>query len=257
MYRIDIYLVLKGYFTSRERASDAIKSGRVFIDGKNVKPSQKVSGEEKIELKDVMPYVSRGALKLEKAIKVFGANLKDKVVLDIGSSTGGFTEVALLNGAKKVVAVDVGNDQLHERLRNDERVNLFENTDFRLIENKKLEDINFVVSDVSFISLKNIFPKIIEALGTKTEGIFLFKPQFECGKEIAKKYAGVIRNKKIHLELLTDFVTYLQNLNFIVSQIDYSPITGKSGNIEYLLYLNGGKERYNIQKTIDKAFENL
>ena len=257
MERLDVYLLKKGYFTSRERAKDAILEGQVFIDGKPAKPSQKVSGEEEIKIGEILKYVSRGALKLERAIDEFKINLKDKIVLDIGSSTGGFTEVALLNGAKKVIAVDVGSEQMHERLRHDQRVELFESTDFRYIEKEKLKDVNFVVSDVSFISLKNIFPKIIEVLGTKIPCVILFKPQFECGKEIANRYCGVIRNKKIHSDLLTNFVAYLTNLGFRVSQISHSPITGKTGNIEYLLYLNGEKAKYNIQKTIDVAFEKL
>ena len=257
MYRLDMFLVVKGYFPSRERAKNAISEGKVFVDGKVAKPSLKVSGEEDIQVSEEYQYVSRGALKLEKAGEIFHVDFKDRTVLDIGSSTGGFTEVSLLLGAKKVIAVDVGNDQLHERLRRDDRVFVYENQDFRFIESEKIKDTNLIVSDVSFISLRNIFPKIIEEFGRKIECILLFKPQFECGKQIAKKYAGVIRNKEIHLSLLQSFEEYLNNLGFKISELSYSPITGKTGNIEYLIHLNGKKGSYNIKKTINDAFENL
>lgn len=257
MYRLDMFLVCKGFFSSRERAKQAIIQGQVFVDGKVAKPSSKVSGNEKITLGNVLQYVSRGALKLEKAQSVFGIDFNDRVVLDIGSSTGGFTEIALLNGAKKVISVDVGKDQLNERLRNDDRVSVQEETDIRFIEKEKIIDANLIVSDVSFISLRNIFPKIIDDFGTKIECVLLFKPQFECGKALATKFCGVIRDKKVHEELLNSFVNYLENLGFVLSGLDYSPITGKSGNIEYLIHLNGGRKQYNIKKTIETAFNNM
>lgn len=257
MERLDLYLFKSGKFVSRERAKDAILDGQVFVDGKIAKPSQKVCGDEEIKIGETLKYVSRGALKLEKAIKEFNLDLNGKTVLDIGSSTGGFTEVAILNGAKKVFAVDVGSNQLDEKLRKDKRVVAFENTDFRTIKKEKIEEANFIVSDVSFISLKNIFPKILEVFGSKIECMVLFKPQFECGKELAKKFQGVILDKKVHLNLLTDFVEYIKIYGFMVSEISYSPIKGKSGNIEYLLHLNGSKSNFNIQKTVTEAFDKL
>jgi len=256
-YRLDMYLVMKGLVPSRERAKSAIESGEVFVDGKECKPSQKVDETNVITLGNVLQYVSRGALKLEKAKQVFDIDFKDRVVLDIGSSTGGFTEVALLGGAKEVVAVDVGTDLMHERIRNDKRVKLYEKTDIRFIEKEKLEGVDLIVSDVSFISLGYIIPRLLDTFGNKIECIFLFKPQFECGKEIAKKYFGVIRNKLIHLELLTNFERYLNNLGFKITGIDYSPITGKEGNIEYLFHLNGMGKGGNIKKVVEDAFKNL
>lgn len=256
-YRLDMFLVMKGICPSRERAKRAIIEGQVFVNGKTAQPSTKINGDEEVTVGEILQYVSRGALKLEKAKDVFKINFKDKTVLDIGSSTGGFTEISLLNGAKKVIAVDVGNNQMHEKIRNNPKVSLHENCDFRFIDNSLLQDVDLIVSDVSFISLRYIFPKIIEGIGTTTESVILFKPQFECGPVIAKKFAGVIRDKKIHEELLEGFERYLKNLNFTITSIDYSPITGKEGNIEYLFYLNGGKSNYNIKQTIEKVFSSL
>lgn len=257
MNRLDSFLVEKGYFSSRERAKDAILNGEVFVNKKPAKPSLKVEGNEKIEIGQVLPYVSRGALKLEKAIKEFGIALTGKVVLDIGSSTGGFTEICLGFGASKVVAVDVGNNQMHEKLKSDSRVALYENTDFRFIESEKLKGVNFIVSDVSFISLKNIFPKIIKEFGTQIEGVFLFKPQFECGPKLAKKFKGVIKDKNVHYELLDDFCKYLKTLGFKIENLSYSPIAGKSGNIEYLVHIGKNEGKIDIKKTIETAFASL
>ena len=257
MFRLDMYLVSKGYFTSRERAKQAILAGEVFINGKIAKPALKISGNEEIKIGNILKYVSRGALKLEKAKDVFNIDFNNRIVLDIGSSTGGFTEVALLNGAKKVIAVDVGKDQLHESLRANEKVYLKEETDFRFIEREIIADADLIVSDVSFISLRNIIPKIIDVFGTKVEAMLLFKPQFECGRALATKFCGVIRDKKVHEDLLKSFIQYLESLNFVITGLNYSPIAGKSGNIEYLLHLNNGKKNYNIKKVIDKAFENM
>lgn len=257
MFRLDMYLVSKGYFSSRERAKQAILAQEVFVNGKVAKPSLKIAGDEEIKIGNVLKYVSRGALKLEKAKEVFNIDFNDRIVLDIGSSTGGFTEVALLSGAKKVIAIDVGKDQLHERLRTNEKVSLHEETDFRFAAREIISEADLIVSDVSFISLKNIIPKIIDDLGTKVEAVLLFKPQFECGRALATRFCGVIRDKKVHEELLKSFIQYLESLHFEITGLDYSPITGKSGNIEYLIHLNRGKKNYNIKKVIDKAFENM
>lgn len=259
-YRLDMFLVMKGFQESRERAKRAILSGQVFVNGKTEKsPSAKVQDGDEITLgKDILKYVSRGALKLAKAVSVFDVNFCDRVVLDIGSSTGGFTEVSLENGAKKVFALDVGTNILHPRLRENDKIVVMENTDFRFVEQEKLEGTNLIVTDVSFISLRLIFPKIIEMFGKEIEIIALFKPQFECGEQLAKKFNGVIRNSKIHRELLTNFVNYIENFGMKITGFDYSPITGKEGNIEYLFHINGaGKKNYNIDKTIGEAFKSL
>lgn len=259
-YRLDQFIVMKGLQESRERAKRAILSGQVFVNGKIASsPSTKINGDEEITFgENVLKYVSRGALKLVKARDVFNLDFKDRVVLDIGSSTGGFTEVALENGAKKVIAVDVGSNLLHPKLREDQRVFLYENSDFRLIESTKIEDADLIVTDVSFISLRLIFPKILEIFGKDIEGAILFKPQFECGEKLAKQYNGVIRNSKIHKKLLTDFCEYLSMFKFAITGLDYSPITGKEGNIEYLVHLNGKeKKKINIDAVVDSAFKNL
>lgn len=257
MSRLDIFLVEKGYFTSRERAKDAILSGVVFVDGKQAKASLSVCGNEEIKIGKTLQYVSRGALKLEKAIKDFDIDLSGKNVLDIGSSTGGFTEICLLNGVKHVIAVDVGNNQMDKKLKNDKRISLFENTDFRFIESEKLKCVDFIVSDVSFISLEKIFPKILHEFGNDIEGVFLFKPQFECGVNLAKKYKGVIKDKNIHKMLLKSFCEYLNTLGFSVANISHSPITGKSGNIEYLVHISKNKQGFDIDNIVEKAFESL
>jgi 23S rRNA (cytidine1920-2'-O)/16S rRNA (cytidine1409-2'-O)-methyltransferase len=260
MVRLDILCVTKGFIESRTKSKNLILSGRVSVNGKIIKkPSELVSSEAEI---NVLPseddYVSRGALKLAKAKEVFDIDFVDRVVLDIGSSTGGFTEVALENGAKKVIALDVGTNILHERLRKDKRVISMENTDFRFVDGEKIKEASLIVTDVSFISVRYLFVKILETFGKNIEMVLLFKPQFECGEAMAKKYNGVIRNSKIHKQLLLEFVDYIQNLGFQISGFDYSPITGKEGNIEYLMYLNGKEnQKYNIEKTIDSAFTNL
>ena len=259
-FRLDQFIVMKGLQESRERAKRAIIEGQVYVDGKVVKtPAYKINGDEKITFGDnVLKYVSRGALKLAKAKDCFELDFKDRVVLDIGSSTGGFTEVALENGASKVIALDVGTDVLHERLRNDARVVSLENTDFRFVDSEKIKEANMIVTDVSFISVRYLFVKILETFGKNIEMVLLFKPQFECGEAMAKKYNGVIRNSKIHKQLLAEFVDYVENLGFVITGFDYSPITGKEGNIEYLMHLNGKEcKKFNIEKTIDYAFENL
>ena len=259
-YRLDQFLVMKGIQESRERAKRAILAGQVFVDGKKItSPSEKIIGQEKITLgEDVLKYVSRGALKLVKATDVFQIDFSDKTVLDIGSSTGGFTEVALENGAKKVISVDVGKDLLHKKLRENKKIQLYENSDFRFIESEKISEANLIVTDVSFISLRLIFPKILEEFGKDVECVVLFKPQFECGEALAKQYNGVIRNSKIHKKLLSDFAEYISKLGFEITGFDYSPITGKEGNIEYLFHLNGDKkQKFNIEKAVDCAFTNL
>ncbi len=259
-YRLDQFIVMKGLQESRERAKRAILSGQVFVNGKVVEtPAAKINGDEEITFgENVLKYVSRGALKLAKAKDVFNVDFHDRVVLDIGSSTGGFTEVSLENGAKKVIALDVGTNILHQRLRGNEKVIVMENTDFRFVEAEKIQEANLIVTDVSFISLKMIFPKIIEVFGKNIEIVALFKPQFECGETLAKKFNGVIRNSKIHKELLNIFVDYINNFGLNICGFDYSPITGKEGNIEYLFHINGAvKKNFNVEKVVDEAFKSL
>ena len=256
--RLDQFLVSSGLQESRERAKQAIVQGQVFVNGKVItSPSQKVIGDEKITFSDnILTYVSRGALKLKKAIEVFDVDVKDRFVLDIGSSTGGFTEVSLEHGAKTVIALDVGTNILHSKLRSNPNIIVMENTDFRTVEPNKISMANLIVTDVSFISLKHIFPKIKQVFGN-IEIVALFKPQFECGEVLARKYKGVIKDKAIHKSLLNDFVYYIHELGYQLTDINYSPITGKEGNIEYLLHINGkNRKQHNISDIVNSAFEN-
>ncbi len=240
---------------SRARAQELIKSSAVFV---NKKVQTKVSFEvkqEEIEIKQSKMYVSRGAYKLLGATAKFNINLKDKVVLDIGASTGGFTQVCCEQGASKVYALDVGRSQLDNALKSNPSVVDIENTDFRDIKKGQFDDVNFITGDLSFISLRHIFPKIVELFGNKIEICMLFKPQFECGVQIAKKFKGVVLDKAVHKSLLHDFYIYLESLGFKVSGIYPSSIRGKEGNIEYLIYLNGSQcFDKNIDKLVDEAF---
>lgn len=246
---------MKGYFPSREKAQTAIKEGGVFVDGKQRDCAFAVSGEEQIEIKNACKYVSRGAYKLLGAVEKFKLNLKDRVVLDIGASTGGFTQVALEEGAQKVYALDVGTDQLAPEIKSDSRVLDLSQTDFRVAP--KFEDVDFIVSDLSFISLRYIIPKIVEQY-SGVEMAILFKPQFECGPAIAKRGGGVVRDSKLHIKLLEDFIEYLGFFKIEISGVSHSPITGKTGNIEYLLHLNGVKgKNINVKQVVQEAFSRL
>ncbi|MDO4811579.1 MAG: TlyA family RNA methyltransferase [Eubacteriales bacterium] len=243
--RLDILLTERGLQESRQKAQATIMAGIVFVNGQRVdKPGTQVASDADIEVRGhVMPYVSRGGLKLEKAMKSFSLTLQDKICADIGASTGGFTDCMLQNGAKKVYAVDVGYGQLDWKLRNDERVVCLERTNARYITHEEIPDIlDFASIDVSFISLKLIFPALYRLLGDHGEIACLIKPQFEAGREkVGKK--GVVRDAKVHLEVLENFLNHAKENNFTVVDITYSPIRGPEGNIEYLGYLrkNGGE----------------
>ena len=256
--RLDKYLFEKGKISSRSKAKQLIEEGHVEVDGKVVlKPSYELLCYETITIIDYPKYVSRGAYKLLRAIEIFDVDFGNRVVLDIGASTGGFTQVALEGGAKKVYAVDVGNGELSQKLREDSRVVNLENTDFRTIKKEQIGDCDLVVGDISFISLRHVLPKVKELFG-QIEMVILFKPQFECGKEIAKKYKGVIKNSALHKGMLKDFVNYLNGLNFKICGLTYSSIQGKSGNIEYLFYLNGKKNiPFRVDEVVSSAFENF
>ena len=254
--RLDVFLVNKKYFSSREKAQNAIANGAVFVNGKVCnKASSKISENDKIEVKEGDGFVSRGAYKLLKAKETFKIDFFDKIVLDIGASTGGFTQVALENGAKKVYALDVGSGELDKSLLADDRVVNLENTDFRQATVDLIGDAEIVIGDISFISLRHIFPKIIEILGQNVQIFMLFKPQFECGKEIAKKFKGVVADKKIHISLLRGFVLYLKGIGFEVCDLTFSPVKGKAGNIEYLFAINGNKKTFDVSKVVEEAFK--
>ncbi|MGL5915202.1 MAG: TlyA family RNA methyltransferase, partial [Culicoidibacterales bacterium] len=238
--RIDVLLVEQGFFDSREKAKRAVMAGIVYANtARMLKAGEKVPDDVEIMVKGkTIPYVSRGGLKLEKAIQTFGLNLTGKTVLDIGASTGGFTDCALQNGAKYVYALDVGTNQLDWKLRSDERVLSLEKTNFRyatldLFNNGQPE---FATIDVSFISLSNILPNLATILVPGGEVMALIKPQFEAGREfIGKK--GIIREPKVHKMVLENTITMMNKTGFDVVDISHSPITGGEGNIEFIAYL--------------------
>lgn len=242
--RLDILLVEKGIFSSRERARASVMSGEIFVDGVRVdKCGEKVKVSSNIEFKgEKMPYVSRGGYKLEKAIRSFGIELKDKVCIDIGASTGGFTDCMLQNGASKVYSIDVGYGQLAWKLRVDPRVVCMERTNFRYVTYEQIgEYADFASIDVSFISLEKIIPAAINLLNAKGSVMALIKPQFEAGRDkVGKK--GVVREKSTHEEVILKIVTFIRKLDLNIINIDYSPIKGPEGNIEYLIYFTKNNE---------------
>ncbi len=235
--RLDILLQQTGFFESRSRAGAAVLAGQVKVNGRRAdKPGLKYDPGVKIEVTSPPPYVSRGGYKLEKAIKAFGTNLNGKVVLDIGASTGGFTDCALQNGAAMVYAVDVGYGQLAWKLRNDPRVVVMERTNARRISPGSLDPRpDFVTIDVSFISLDKILPRVAALAATGAEGIALVKPQFEAGRDkVGKK--GVVRSPEVHQQVLEKVFGSMSAAGWGVLGLDFSPVRGPEGNIEYLLY---------------------
>ena len=250
----DIYLAKQNNI-SRAKAQNLIQSGKVLIDGKvTIKPAVIVDDKNSVKVILEDEYVSRGAYKLLKAADFFEIDFQNRVVIDVGASTGGFSEVALKRGAKKVYAVDVGEGQLDERLVRNNKVINIEKTDIRNLQREMVADCDLVVGDISFISLQKILPHI-KKLFDNIEMVLLFKPQFECGKDIAKKYRGVIKDSKVHERLLRDFVSFLSSLEYTLSNLTFSPIKGKNGNIEYLVYINGKQNKnYDIKQIVQEAF---
>lgn len=238
--RLDVYLVDNGYFETREKARIAIMEGNVFVNNqKEDKPGTMIKEDSNVEFRgEKLKYVSRGGYKLEKAINVFGISVKDKVCVDIGASTGGFTDVMLQNGAKKVFAIDCGTNQLDYKLRTDKRVVSMENTNARYLTKNDIQDetIGFISVDVSFISLTKIIPVIKELLIEDGESVLLIKPQFEAGKALVLK-GGVVKDKNTHINVIKSIIDFCENSDFKILGLDYSPIKGPAGNIEYLLYV--------------------
>ncbi len=256
MTRIDIELVKRGIFETRNKAQNEIKNKIVYCNNVCItKPAFDVTDTDIIEIKgEKLKYVSRGGLKLEKAIKEFNIDLKDKILIDIGSSTGGFSDCALQNGIKKVYAIDVGTDQFDKTLRLNNKINLYENTDFRNIDNNIINDANIASIDVSFISVTKLTNKLKELTNLK-EIICLIKPQFECGKEISDKYKGVPLNKEVHKSVIENVIKSFKDNNYYINSLTSSPIKGGNGNIEYLAYFKRDKERsINIEEVVNKAF---
>lgn len=238
--RLDVLLVKQGLAESREKAKAIIMSGNVFVDGQREDKAGSTFDEEKVEITvkgNTLKYVSRGGLKLEKAIDKFGVNVQDAVCMDIGASTGGFTDCMLQNGATKVYSVDVGHGQLAWKLRNDERVVCMEKTNFRYLTREDIaDDLDFASVDVSFISLTKILLPARNLLKDNGKMVCLIKPQFEAGKEkVGKK--GVVRDEKVHVEVIEKIFDFIDILDFEFLALDYSPIKGPEGNIEYLIYI--------------------
>lgn len=240
--RLDAYLTEHGFFTSREQAKKAIMAGLVQIDHRPVtkagtQVAEDLNPDDVIVKGQVCPYVSRGGFKLEKGLKVFDFPVEGRVFADVGASTGGFTDVLLKNGARKVYSIDVGYGQLDWTLRNDERVVNLERTNFRNLEEGVIEEeVDGTVMDVSFISIRKLFPKLKEIMKEGAQGIWLIKPQFEAGREkVGKK--GVVRDPKVHREVLHNVIREAQEAGFTVRGLDRSPIKGPSGNIEFLMWI--------------------
>ncbi|HEX3027657.1 MAG TPA: TlyA family RNA methyltransferase [Clostridia bacterium] len=237
--RIDVLLVEKGLEQSRERAKALIMSGLVFADNQRVdKPGDEINPDSQIEIRgNTLRYVSRGGLKLEKAMDAFGLEMNGKVCMDIGASTGGFTDCMLQNGASKVYSVDVGYGQLAWKLRNDPKVVNFERTNIRYLTDEQVgEQVDFFSVDVSFISLTLVLPVAYRFLKNNGEAVCLIKPQFEAGREkVGKK--GVVRDPRVHVEVIEKVCNFAAKLGFVVEGITFSPVKGPEGNIEYLLYL--------------------
>ncbi|MCI9070198.1 TlyA family RNA methyltransferase [Clostridium sp.] len=243
--RLDILLVEKGICESREKAKTNIMAGLIFVDGQRIdKAGEKVKVDSEIIFKgEKLKYVSRGGLKLEKAMNTFGIDLTNKVCMDIGASTGGFTDCMLQNNASKVFAVDVGYGQFAWKLRTDERVVCMEKTNIRYVTPEDIKvALDFASIDVSFISLRTIMPAVKALLGEKGEVVALIKPQFEAGRDkVGKK--GVVRDKEVHLEVINTIINFLMENELNVLGLSYSPIKGPEGNREYLVYFTKDKEK--------------
>ena len=254
--RLDVLLVQQGLANSRELAKAYIMAGNVYIDGqKEDKAGTKVAVTAKLEVKgNQMKYVSRGGYKLEKAMDVFSIRLDGKICLDIGASTGGFTDCMLQNGASKVYAIDVGYGQFAWKLRNDERVVCLEKTNVRYVTHEQVPDEgDFASIDVSFISLTKVLPAVLGVLGEKGQMVCLIKPQFEAGREkVGKK--GVVRDSSVHREVIEMIVEYVRTQSLGILGLDFSPIKGPEGNIEYLIYLDksqSGMHEDEVQARVD------
>lgn len=245
--RLDMLLVERGYAPSREKAKAVIMAGDVFVNGEREDKAGASFDPARIKTLEVkqaaIPYVSRGGLKLEKALQVFPLTVSGKICMDIGASTGGFTDCMLQNGAEKVYAVDVGHGQLAWSLRNDRRVICMERTNFRHITEAEIpEKIDFASCDVSFISLTKILLPARNLLRDNGEMVCLIKPQFEAGREkVGKK--GVVKEKKVHREVICRVMDFAADIGFQIRDLSFSPIRGPEGNIEYLLYLRKDAEK--------------
>ncbi len=257
--KLDEYLVENEYFENLEIAKRQIMVGNVIVNEQKIdKPGEIISLNKiksiRIKERDI-PYVSRGGLKLEKAMKVFDLDFKDKVVLDIGASTGGFTDCSLQNGAKFVYAVDVGTNQLDWKLRNDSRVKSIENKHINDLEKSYLKDeIDIIVMDISFISIKKVLYKIKELLKENGFAIFLIKPQFEAERNEIEK--GIVNNLNIHKRVINEIIEEAKTYQLFLENLTVSPIKGTKGNVEYLAKLSKKSNFSSNEEIVDKLFNN-
>ncbi len=263
--RLDVLMVNRGFAPSREKAKAVIMAGSVYVDGqKEDKAGSMFSTQAQIEVRgSTLKYVSRGGLKLEKAVGKFGLLLTGKICMDVGSSTGGFTDCMLQNGAAKVYAVDVGHGQLDWKLRNDPRVVCMEKTNIRYVKPQDIpEKIEFSSIDVSFISLAKVLGPVRELLDDEAQAVCLIKPQFEAGREKVGKH-GVVRDPLVHIEVINQVMEHAASIGFSVLNLEYSPVKGPEGNIEYLLHLakhlqsSGSHAQLDAGKVVAEAHDAL
>ena len=259
MVRLDKELVNRSMVETRSKAQELISTGAVVVNGK-VQTKSSFSVDENAEIQisnnEILKYVSRGGLKLEKALDVFRIDIENKVIMDVGSSTGGFTDCALQHGAKKVIAIDVGTNIMHKSLRGNNKVELYENTNIKDLPHDKFLGVDLVVVDVSFVSLERIVEKV-NAENISVEMICLIKPQFECGKDVATKYSGVIKSKTVHKSVLNNVIRFFNKNNFYLLGLDFSPIKGGDGNIEYISHFTNKTDKninIEIEKVVNAAF---
>ena len=262
--RLDVAVLEAGYAPSREKAKAIIMAGQVYVNNQKVdKAGTEIKKDDVLEVRgNTLKYVSRGGLKLEKAMQCFPISLSGKICMDVGASTGGFTDCMLMNGAVKVYSVDVGYGQLAWKLRCDERVVNLERTNFRYVTDEQIkEKIDFASVDVSFISLMHILPNLSKLTADDAEAVCLIKPQFEAGKEkVGKK--GVVRDKAVHAEVVQKVIGLVIQNGFSVCGLDFSPVKGPEGNIEYLIYLKKSndpvvEQDIDAELTVQKSHEEL
>jgi len=261
--RLDCLVFERGFAESREKARALIMEGSVYVNGQMAdKPGTQVTYGDKIELRGKkLRYVSRGGLKLEKAVDVFSIDLNGMAAMDIGASTGGFTDCMLQNGASKVYSVDVGYGQLAWKLRTDKRVVNLERTNVRYLGRAQVpENVDFFSIDVAFISLKLVLPVAYEFSKENARGVCLIKPQFEAGKNKVGKN-GVVRDKNVHAQVISDILAFTLGHGFSVLGLTYSPVKGPKGNIEYLMYIQKSGNPVNcaadVKETVEQSHEEL
>lgn len=259
MTRLDVYLVENGYFDSRERAKTEILAGNVLVNEQRLKASDKVKDGAVIRIVDQMPFVSRGGYKLDKAVKAFRLDLHELVCLDIGASTGGFTDVMLQNGAAHVYAVDVGYGQLHYKLRQDKRVTVMERCNARNLTAASFpEKMDFASMDVAFISILHILPALCTVIKPEAKIVALIKPQFEASRDKVGKH-GVVKDEKVHRQVIAHILEQAEKLGLVCEQLDFSPIKGPEGNIEFLALFSqtGESGTFDLDRVVQSAHHDI